>query len=144
LELGMGHGERMWHMNDWDSDSGSDGHTEDDDDEYLSSGLASLSSLEVLIIDGSCLRPDWEEEDPSHVTTIIPSTVKEVTMRPRRGCGWEKRYRSILRNLAEAAPILYPNLAIIRSGGTSQNFEVFTKQEREEILVATGVDMRDL
>jgi hypothetical protein len=144
LELSMGHGERMWHMNDWDSDPGSDDDTEEDEDDYLSSELASLSSLEVLNIDGSCLPPDWADEDPSRVTTIIPSTVKEVTMHPRPGCGWEGRFRSILRNLAEGAPILYPNLAIVRFGGTSQNFEAFTKQEREEILEATGVDMRAL
>ena len=82
LELSMSEGEGMWDMNESDSDPGTDDHTEGDDDEYLSRGLASLSSLEVLEIDWSCLRPYWEKEDPSYLATIVPSTVKEVIMLP--------------------------------------------------------------
>ena len=81
----MSQGEGMWDTNESGSDPETDDHTEGDDDEYLSRGLASLSSLEVLKIDCSCLPLYWEMEDPGYLATIVPSTVKEVTMLPYWG-----------------------------------------------------------
>ncbi|KAK4442014.1 hypothetical protein QBC34DRAFT_387735 [Podospora aff. communis PSN243] len=150
LQLHQCNGEDMW-SSDVESDT-SDGEDEDEEDDadseqYINKGLAALSSLEALDLDGSCLRPGWEKEDPGHLLAIMPNTIKEVTLCPRWGIGWETGIMAgVVRRLAEAAGSLFPNLKTISVGGFDRRGEsaIFTGQGIAEISRATGVDIRVL
>ncbi|KAK0634218.1 hypothetical protein B0T14DRAFT_561732 [Immersiella caudata] len=132
-----------------DGDSGDDDDDDDDDDAHskqcLGTGLTLPFCFEVLDINGNYLRVGWED-DPSHLATIIPSTVRAVTMWPGLGKGWQKAIAKTVRGLAEVAPGFLLNLSTINVGGyyTWEIEAAFRDLGMDEFSRATGLEIRAL
>jgi hypothetical protein len=145
LELALSNAEYMWELkNDGHSDTGGGDDDENDGvdklEGYLNAGFSLLSSLEELNVDLHCLPEYWERNDPGLLVTVIPASVKTLTLHPRYD--HEEEFLRSLRHLAEAARSLLPNLTTINFGVRSTNTEVFfplTEEEKGDILHKTGV-----